>query len=89
MYRIGLPLWKLIAKLGVPLVYRVEIVHDVQAGVYVGTSPDIQGLIIEMPTLDTLMQEMRLYATDLVEAQLHSKPSTPLMNMWAGHVALA
>jgi YgiT-type zinc finger domain-containing protein len=44
------------ARAGVAL--RVHVLHDVQAGCYVATSPDLSGLVVEAKSLDALVQEV-------------------------------
>ena len=40
--------------MGVSLLIKVEIIHDNEANVYVATSPDLKGLVVEAETLDEL-----------------------------------
>ncbi|MFZ2449463.1 MAG: DUF1902 domain-containing protein [Methylovulum miyakonense] len=47
---------------------KVEIIHDDEANVYVATSPDLKGLVVEAETLDELEKEVR----DLVPELLSS-----------------
>ncbi len=49
MYRVGFPGWKLAARFGVPLLIRLQVLHDKEAGVFVVTSRDLRGLVVEMP----------------------------------------
>ena len=44
MYRLGWPCAAFFAEMGVPLLIKVEIIHDNEANVYVATSPDLKGL---------------------------------------------
>lgn len=57
-YRVGWPGWKLAEKLGARPYYRVDVMRDSEAGVYVARSSDIPGLVVEAPTLDELVVEM-------------------------------
>jgi predicted RNase H-like HicB family nuclease len=70
MYRIGLPGWKLAARIGMPLTLRVYIHHDPKAASYWTTSPDLGGLIVTGNTLDELFREVQLAAPDLIELEL-------------------
>jgi Domain of unknown function (DUF1902) len=54
MYRVGLPGWKISAECGIQMRLRVNIIQDLEANVYVARSPDLDGLIVEAPTLDHL-----------------------------------
>ncbi|MBL6986062.1 MAG: DUF1902 domain-containing protein [Methylobacter sp.] len=58
MYRLGWPCATLFAKMGIPLLIKVEIIHDNEADVYVATSPDLKGLVVEAETLDELEKEV-------------------------------
>ena len=75
MYKIGYPLWRVVAKIGIPLRLRVNIVKDNEAGVYVATSKDLHGLICEAATMDELMTEMNYAISDLLSLELNGKPS--------------
>ena len=58
MYRLGWPGATFLAKMGLSLLIKVEIIHDKLANVYVATSPDLKGLIVEAETLDELEKEV-------------------------------
>lgn len=58
MYRLGWPCVTFFAKMGIPLLVKVEIIHDKVANVYVATSPDLKGLVVEAETLDELEKEV-------------------------------
>jgi hypothetical protein len=38
---------KWFAKIGMPLLIKVEIIHDDEANVYIATSSDLTGLVVE------------------------------------------
>ncbi len=54
---------------GIPLQLRVKVIHDDDAGVYIGTSPDVSGLVIEAETLEDLAKEIALTLPDLIEVK--------------------
>jgi predicted RNase H-like HicB family nuclease len=58
MYRLGRPCATFFAEMGMPLLIKVEIIHDKVANVYVATSPDLKGLVVEAETLDELEKEV-------------------------------
>jgi predicted RNase H-like HicB family nuclease len=58
MYRLGWVFAALLAKIGIPLLIKVEIIHDDEANVYIATSSDLKGLIVEANTLDELEKEV-------------------------------
>lgn len=41
-----------LAEMGMPLLIKVQIIHNKKANVYVATSPDLKGLVVEAETLD-------------------------------------
>lgn len=57
MYRVGFPFWKTVARRGFPITLRVQIRRDEEAGVYVASSPDLDGLVVEAASLDELRKE--------------------------------
>lgn len=70
-YRVGMPGWRLAARVGAHLYFRVNVQRDAEAGVYCATSPDIVGLVIEAATLDELVREIRDGAADLLDGRGH------------------
>jgi len=59
MYRLSWPCAAFFASLGFSLLIKVEIIHDDEANVYVATSPDLKGLVVEAENLDELEKEVR------------------------------
>ncbi len=55
-YRVGLPFWKMAAKLGVRLKIRVVVFHDEEADVFGAYSPDLKGLHCEAKTVPELRE---------------------------------
>jgi Domain of unknown function (DUF1902) len=72
-YRVGLPLWRQVARLGFPMMIRVDAFYDREASVFVATSPDLLGLVAEADTLDELKKEVVASACGLISIQLQSK----------------
>lgn len=81
MYRIGFPLWTIAARLGVRLSLRVDVVEDTEAGVYIGTSDDLPGLVCEAPDIEALTSEIHATARELLETQLQQSVSPPIANL--------
>lgn len=65
-YRYGWPMGRLFARLGVPTKILFNVIKDEEAGVFVGTSPDIRGLIVEAETFEALVHEARLLIPEFV-----------------------
>ena len=55
MYRIGLPFWKLTARLGVPMHLRVHVQRDQETQLFVATSLDLRALVVEASSMDELV----------------------------------
>jgi predicted RNase H-like HicB family nuclease len=72
-YRVGLPGWKLAARLSVPVSFQVEVIHDKESNSYWARSPQLDGLIVSGTTLDELRDEVRSAALELFELQMMSK----------------
>lgn len=69
-YRVGLPLWRLAGRLGIPLSLRVYIHRDEESASYWTSSPDLGGLIVTGRTLDELVREVELAVPDLLGLEL-------------------
>ena len=66
MYRLGWALCGIFASLGMPLLIKVEIIHDNEANVYIATSPDLKGLVVEAEPLDELEKEVWRLVSELL-----------------------
>jgi predicted RNase H-like HicB family nuclease len=69
-YRVGWPLWKHVAKAGIPVTFRVFIRYDAEVQRYWASSPDLDGLVVEGGTLDELLAEIRSASETLFELAL-------------------
>jgi len=74
MYRVGLPGWKTAAKLGVPLLVRVELARDEESGTFWAKSPDLDGLVVSGATLDEVKSESIAASGELLALQLDKRP---------------
>jgi predicted RNase H-like HicB family nuclease len=66
MYPLNWPLSMFFASLGVPLLIKVAVLFDSEAGVYVATSPSVRGLVIEAATLDEIRTEVEAALPELL-----------------------
>jgi len=73
MYPVGWPLWKLLARLGVPLRFTLIVHFDGEARVFWAESPNIDGLVVEAPTLEEIRREAMCAADMLLEMQLPAR----------------
>ncbi|MDO9104241.1 MAG: DUF1902 domain-containing protein [Methylovulum sp.] len=79
MYRLSWPCAAFFCRFGVVAVCKVEIIHDDEANVYIATSPDLKGLVVEAETLDELEKEVRDLVPELLTLnlpKLHAKAGT-------------
>ena len=84
MYRVGFPFWKVAARLNVPLLLRIDVMHDAEAGVFIATSPDLQGLVVEAKDQGTLVAEVYGCVDMLMQEQLKRPPKTRPAAAWTG-----
>lgn len=71
MYRVGLPFWKTFAKIFGKASFRVEVMYDREAKVFIATSPDLKGFVVEASTADELLREANDVVSMLMEEHLH------------------
>ena len=76
-YRVGWPFWKAFARHGGRLKLAVDFVRDDEAGVFVATSPDLRGFVLEAATLDELVAEMPAAIDSLMREYLHAPLTNP------------
>lgn len=65
-YRVGLPGWTLAARFGMGLSLQVQVWHDRDANVFFAKSDDLDGLVVEAPSLEELQQETEGAAEALI-----------------------
>ena len=74
MYRVGLPGWKLAARIGAPMTVRVHVHYDPEVKSYWTSSPDLKGLVVTGSSLDELFREAKSGIHDLMELELGGTP---------------
>lgn len=72
MYRIGYPFWKLAARVGIPISIPVIVEHDEEANVYIATSHNMRGLVVEASSMDELLVEVNDVVSMLMEEEIHN-----------------
>ncbi|MFT4190695.1 MAG: DUF1902 domain-containing protein [Comamonas sp.] len=65
-YPAGWPLWRTLAKSGVPIGITVQVMYDPEAKVYVAHDSNLRGLVAEAETLDELRDNIRAGIVDLM-----------------------
>lgn len=58
-YPYGWPFGKALASMGVPTKIKVDVCRDEEAGVFVATSQDVPGLVLEAETMEELVAEAK------------------------------
>ncbi|NOQ94596.1 MAG: DUF1902 domain-containing protein [Methylophaga sp.] len=58
-YPISYPLANFFSALGIKLIIRIDFIHDKEADVFVATSKDIQGLVVEAASYEELQSEIK------------------------------
>lgn len=56
--------------------YTVDLTWDQDAGVWVATSEDIPGLVLESGSFDALLERVRFAALELLELNRSELPAT-------------
>lgn len=74
-YRLGWPFGLFVARRGIPVSVGVDVIYDPEAGVYVGTSNDLRGLVVEGDTLDIVKNEAHSAILELMELNYNLVPA--------------
>jgi len=80
MYPVNWPLWKLVAKAGIPLRFTLIVHFDAESRTFWAESPNLSGLVVEGADLEEVRREAMLAAEMLLELQLQTSP-TPRLRM--------
>ncbi len=56
--------------------YLIDLIWDAEAAVWVATSEDIPGLVLESGSFDALLERIRYAVPELLE--LNKRPDTPV-----------
>lgn len=86
-YRVGWPLWKVLAKQGVLLRFKVNVHFDEESKTFWANSPDIDGLTVAADNLEELRKEAFTAAKDLLDLELnaHNVHVRPQMRIEDNH----
>lgn len=84
MYRVGFPGWKIAARFGAHLLVKIDVLHDKESGVFVATSRDLPGLVVEAPGMEELFPEVYNCVTMLLTEKLKSAPIKRPVAAWDG-----
>lgn len=86
MYRVGNPFWRFLARLGIPLVVRVDVMFDKDANVYVATSRDLRGLVAEAQSKEELIAAVYDCVDLLIESEVHKPLKHKPLAAWDGEL---
>lgn len=76
-YRVGLPLWRLAARVGVPMTIKVLVHSDKESGTYWAEGVGLRGLVVTGKDLDELHEECTNAIEELMRLELKGHtPST-------------
>ena len=84
MYRVGFPGWKIAARVGVSLLVKIEVAHDKEAGVFIATSKELPGLVVESKSIEQLFPEVYDCVDMLLSEQLKRAPKSKPVAAWDG-----
>jgi predicted RNase H-like HicB family nuclease len=62
-------------------VFNVLVLRDLEEGVYVATSDDLIGLVVEAPTIDGVMKKINEVLPDLVEGNSFNIEAGDIMSL--------
>lgn len=92
MYRVGFPGWKLAARWNVPLLVKLDVLHDKEAAVFIVTSRDLRGLVVEVPesaSAEQFHEEIHGCIDMLMEDLLKQPPRARPSTVWPGEFSPA
>jgi hypothetical protein len=69
--------------------YEIQIVWDDEARVWIATSEDIPGLVLESGSVDALIERVRIAASELLELDERCREGTLLTFSMARQVVVA
>ena len=88
LYRLGNPGWRLLETLGASIYCRIDVQFDVEAKVYIATSPDLAGLVVEAASKEEMFREVPHCIGMLLEAQSPRKHVPEARTIWSGDACL-
>lgn len=88
-YPINYPLANLFQRLGFTLSVRIDVIFDEEANVYVATSKDIDGLVLEAETFNDLTLEVKEAIVTLTQLNKIKAVCTNADLIYRNHIAIA
>ena len=88
-YPLRYPMSRVAARFGIPISISVEVTRDDEAGVYLATSADVPGLVLESDTLDALRAEVEEAILFLLDSSSKKRPKNLSADaIFVDHLAL-
>lgn len=53
--------------------YKIKYIWDVEAAVWIATSKEVPGLVLESGSFDALVEKARMAASELIELNKHEE----------------
>ena len=89
-YPFNYPFAPTLYRLGVTLHIQIEIIHDGEAGVYIATSPNLAGLVLESESVDQLTHEVSEAIPNLLALSNGANYANTFADViYKDHIALA
>ena len=85
MYRVGMPLWKVAARFGIPLKLRVHVHFDQESQTYWADSPDLDGLVVAGDNLPEVQREVLIAADEILSHTVHGYRHRAVANLSLGN----
>ena len=71
------------------MIYRISVTWDDEAQVWIATSEDLKGLVLECGSLDALIERVRVAVPELLEIQGDQRKDIALDFSMERHTAVA
>lgn len=81
MYRVGLPFWRQLSRMGVTLKVRINAHYDGESESFWANSPDLDGMVVAGDTLDELRREAVAATAELLDLQLQGTHRPPMTDL--------
>lgn len=88
-YPINYPFAQFFQRLGFTLIVRIDVIFDAEANVYVATSKDISGLVLEAETFKVLESEVQEAIINLTQFDRKTIVRTEADLIYRNHIAIA
>ncbi len=88
-YPINYPFSNVFSRLGFTLVVRIDVLFDEEANVYIATSTDMKGLVLEAETFHDLTCEVQEAIVNLRQLNQQKTVQTSADVIYKNHIAIA